>query len=147
MPLLCDHCAQDWRDVLPRIDVPTLVIGCDGSHVAPGSQRYIADQIPGAELHVFPSDVANSHFPFLENPAGVQRGGGGVPRAVTLSGVACRIVLTWNGVSLPRRTPPAAWGCRRTGYRPRRRRAGVRLTAREGAYHDGAVTLRASRRR
>ena len=53
----------------PRIDVPTLVIGCDGSHVAPSSQRFIADQIPGAELHVFPSDVANSHFPFLENPA------------------------------------------------------------------------------
>ena len=33
VPLLFDHCAQDWRDVLPRIDVPTLVIGCDGSHV------------------------------------------------------------------------------------------------------------------
>ena len=29
MPLLFDHCAQDWRDVLPRIDVPTLVIGCE----------------------------------------------------------------------------------------------------------------------
>jgi len=69
VPLLWDHCAQDWRDVLPRIDVPTLVIGCDGSHVAPSSQRFIADQIPGARLHVFGSDVANSHFPFLENPA------------------------------------------------------------------------------
>ena len=69
VPLLLDHCAQDWRDVLPRIDVPTLVIGCDGSHVDPSSQRYIADQIPGAELHVFATDVANSHFPFLENPA------------------------------------------------------------------------------
>jgi pimeloyl-ACP methyl ester carboxylesterase len=69
VPLLWDHCAQDWRDVLPRVDVPTLVIGCDGSHVAPSSQRYIAEQIPGAELHVFPVDVASSHFPFLENPA------------------------------------------------------------------------------
>ena len=69
VPLLWDHCAQDWRDVLPRIDVPTLVIGCDGSHVSPGSQRYIAEQIPGARLHVFGTDVANSHFPFLENPA------------------------------------------------------------------------------
>jgi pimeloyl-ACP methyl ester carboxylesterase len=69
VPLLWDICVQDWRDVLPRIDVPTLVIGCDGSHVAPSSQRYIAEQIPGAELHVFPVDVANSHFPFLENPA------------------------------------------------------------------------------
>jgi pimeloyl-ACP methyl ester carboxylesterase len=69
VPLLWDHCAQDWRDVLPRVDVPTLVIGCDGSHVDPASQRYIAEQIPGARLHVFGKDVASSHFPFLENPA------------------------------------------------------------------------------
>jgi pimeloyl-ACP methyl ester carboxylesterase len=69
VPLLWDHCAQDWRDVLPRIDVPTLVIGCEGSHVDPGSQRYIAEQIPGARLHVFGREVASSHFPFLENPA------------------------------------------------------------------------------
>lgn len=69
VPLLFDHCAQDWRDVLPRVDVPTLVIGCDGSHVSPGSQAFIASRIPGARLHVFPTDVANSHFPFLENPS------------------------------------------------------------------------------
>lgn len=68
VPLLFDHCAQDWRDVLPRIDVPTLVIGCDGSHVDPSLQRYIAEQIPNAGLHVFPTVVASSHFPFLENP-------------------------------------------------------------------------------
>lgn len=35
VPLWWDHCAQDWRDVLPRIDVPTLVIGCEGSHLPP----------------------------------------------------------------------------------------------------------------
>ncbi|SEE03829.1 Pimeloyl-ACP methyl ester carboxylesterase [Streptomyces misionensis] len=69
VPLLFDHCAQDWRDVLPRIDVPTLVIGCDGSHVHPRSQRFVAERIPGARLHVFPTSVANSHFPFLENPS------------------------------------------------------------------------------
>ncbi|MGW1253865.1 alpha/beta fold hydrolase [Streptomyces sp. NPDC002513] len=69
VPLLFDHCAQDWRDVLPRVDVPTLVIGCEGSHVHPRSQRFIAERIPDAHLHVFPSTVANSHFPFLENPS------------------------------------------------------------------------------
>jgi pimeloyl-ACP methyl ester carboxylesterase len=68
VPLFWDHCAQDWRDVLPRIDVPTLVIGCDGSHIDPSSQRYIADQIPGAQLHIIPAEVASSHFAFLENP-------------------------------------------------------------------------------
>ena len=68
VPLLFDHAAQDWRDVLARVDVPTLVLACDGSHVSPDSQRFIADRIPNAQLHVFPSDIANSHFPFLENP-------------------------------------------------------------------------------
>jgi len=67
-PLLFDHCVQDWRDVLPRIDVPTLVIGSEGSHVTPTSQRYIGAQIPGARVHIFPADVASSHFPFLQNP-------------------------------------------------------------------------------
>lgn len=69
VPLLFDHAAQDWRDVLPRIDRPTLVIGCEGSHVNPDSQRYIAERIPDARVHIFPREVANSHFPFLENPA------------------------------------------------------------------------------
>ncbi|MFJ6379304.1 alpha/beta fold hydrolase [Kitasatospora sp. NPDC092039] len=68
VPLLFDHCAQDWRDVLECVDVPTLVLGCEGSHVDPASQRFIAERIPGARLHVFPKSVASSHFPFLENP-------------------------------------------------------------------------------
>lgn len=68
VPLLFDHCAQDWRDVLPRIDIPTLVLGCDGSHVSPDSQRYIAERVPNAELHIFPVTEASSHFVFLENP-------------------------------------------------------------------------------
>ncbi|WP_327315686.1 alpha/beta fold hydrolase [Streptomyces sp. NBC_01235] len=33
----------------------------------PDSQRFIAEQIPDARLHVFPTEVASSHFPFLEN--------------------------------------------------------------------------------
>jgi pimeloyl-ACP methyl ester carboxylesterase len=44
------------------------VIGGEGSHIAPNCQRSIADQIPHAQLHIFPVDVASSHFPFLENP-------------------------------------------------------------------------------
>lgn len=67
-PLLFDHGAQDWRELLPTIAKPTLVLGCDGSHVAPESQRYVASRIPGALAHIFPREVASSHFPFLENP-------------------------------------------------------------------------------
>lgn len=67
-PLLFDHGAQDWRELLPTITAPTLVLGCDGSHVSPESQRYVASRIPGALVHIFPREVASSHFPFLENP-------------------------------------------------------------------------------
>ncbi|MFB7894280.1 alpha/beta fold hydrolase [Microbacterium sp. NPDC056044] len=69
VPLLFDHGVQDWRDVLPNIALPTLVVGSEGSHVSPDSQRAVAERIPGARLHVFPREVASSHFPFLENPA------------------------------------------------------------------------------
>ena len=68
-PLLFDHGAQDWRSLLPRIRIPTLVLGCDGSHVSPDSQRDVASRIPGSVVHIFPRDVASSHFPFLQNPA------------------------------------------------------------------------------
>lgn len=68
--LLVDHASQDWRDLLPRILVPSLVIGCVGSHVSPASQRYVADRIPDARLHVFDDGIARSHFPFLEDPEG-----------------------------------------------------------------------------
>lgn len=69
VPLLFDHATQDWRDLLPRFTVPTLVIGCEGSHVSVESQRYVAERTPDARLHVFGPDEASSHFPFLENPA------------------------------------------------------------------------------
>lgn len=66
--LLLDHVMQDWRDVLPRIDRPTLVVGGRVSHVAPASQEWIAAQVPGARLRVFDADEGGSHFPFVEQP-------------------------------------------------------------------------------
>lgn len=66
--LLIDHVMQDWRDVLPRIDVPTLVIGGEVSHVAPSSQEWSAAQIPGARLRVFTREEGGAHFAFFESP-------------------------------------------------------------------------------
>lgn len=66
--LLLDHVMQDWRDVLPRIDRPTLVVGGRVSHVAPASQEWIAGQVPGARLRVFEAVEGGSHFPFVEQP-------------------------------------------------------------------------------
>lgn len=75
--LVLDHVMQDWRSVLPRVDVPTLVTGGEQSHVDATSQRWIAGQIPGARLHVFGPDEGGDHFPFFEDPkafAGVVTG-------------------------------------------------------------------------
>jgi pimeloyl-ACP methyl ester carboxylesterase len=37
--------------------------------VHPRSQQFVARRIPDARLHVFPTTVASSHFPFLEAPS------------------------------------------------------------------------------
>jgi non-heme chloroperoxidase len=66
--LLVDSCCQDWRDVIPRIDIPTIVFGATKSLFNPRSQRWIASQIPGARAHIFEESEGGSHFMFMENP-------------------------------------------------------------------------------
>jgi pimeloyl-ACP methyl ester carboxylesterase len=66
--LLLDHIMQDWRDVLPLIDVPTLVLAGEVSHVDPASQRWTAEHIPGARLRVFTAAEGGAHFAFFQNP-------------------------------------------------------------------------------
>ncbi len=66
--LLLSHCTNDWRDVLLRIDRPTLVVGGSVSHVDPRSQRYIQGQIAGARYHEFTAEAGGAHFPFVEAP-------------------------------------------------------------------------------
>lgn len=66
--LVFDHVLQDWRDVLPTIDVPVLVIGGEVSHVAASSQEWIASVIPGAEVRILTREEGGSHFPFFERP-------------------------------------------------------------------------------
>jgi non-heme chloroperoxidase len=59
-----DDFQQDWRDVLPAIAVPTLVVTGAHSKIFPiESIRYLADHIPGARLEVFPN---SGHVPFIE---------------------------------------------------------------------------------
>ena len=66
--LLLDHIMQDWRDVLPGIDVPSLVLAGEVSHVAPASQAWTAAHIPGARLRTFTKAEGGAHFPFYEEP-------------------------------------------------------------------------------
>lgn len=59
-----NHGSLDWRDVIGRITLPTLVIGGKHSHVNPQSQAWIHQQIPGARLEIF--DQGGAHFMFIE---------------------------------------------------------------------------------
>ncbi len=67
--LLYNHCHQDWRDVLPRIDRPSLFIGGKASLVPTTCIAWNASQVPGAKLEIFEVDEKGSHFMFIENPA------------------------------------------------------------------------------
>ena len=64
--LLLDHATLDWRDLIPRIDVPTLVIGGAVSHVNPLSQQWIASRIRNSKLTIISAAERGSHFPFVE---------------------------------------------------------------------------------
>jgi non-heme chloroperoxidase len=71
--LLYNHAHQDWRDVIPRITIPTLVIGGRVSNVPWRSQEWIASQIKGAKLRIFEEHEGGSHFMFIENPTEFNR--------------------------------------------------------------------------
>ncbi|MEL6348303.1 MAG: alpha/beta hydrolase [Myxococcota bacterium] len=66
--LLHDHCVLDWRTEIQQIRVPTLVIGGEASIFSAQSQRWIASQIPGAQVEIFEADQGGSHFMFVNNP-------------------------------------------------------------------------------
>ena len=66
--LLFNHSTQDWRDLITRIQIPTLIIGGASSVVPEVSQRWIHSQIPNSLMEIFPTDAGGHHFAFLENP-------------------------------------------------------------------------------
>jgi non-heme chloroperoxidase len=66
--LLIDHASKDWRDVLPRITVPSLVIAGAVSVFPAKGIEGVARQIPGAESYTFTAEEKGSHFMFWENP-------------------------------------------------------------------------------
>jgi non-heme chloroperoxidase len=66
--LLLDHASNDWRDILPTINVPTLVVGAKGSIFGAQGLEWIASQIKGAKCEIFEKEDGGSHFMFWENP-------------------------------------------------------------------------------
>ena len=67
--LLYHHATQDWRDLIPRLELPTLVVGGRVSVVPWQSQEWVAAQIPGARLEIFEEDEGGNHFMFIEGHA------------------------------------------------------------------------------
>jgi non-heme chloroperoxidase len=61
-----NHGTQDWRDVIPRIDIPTLVVGGRVSAVPWKSQCWIHKQINGSRLEIFEKKDGGGHFMFIE---------------------------------------------------------------------------------
>lgn len=67
--LAYNHWHMDWRDLIPRINLPTLIISGRASAAAPWkSQKWIHRQIKGSQLEVFEEAEGGQHFMFIENP-------------------------------------------------------------------------------
>jgi non-heme chloroperoxidase len=66
--LIYNHCHQDWRDVMARINIPTLYIGGRVSLVPWKGVTWAASQTPNARLEIFEEAEGGQHFMFVENP-------------------------------------------------------------------------------
>jgi pimeloyl-ACP methyl ester carboxylesterase len=69
--LMFSNATQDWRDLLPSITVPALVIGGGASLFSPASIENLAAVIPGAVVRIISAADRGSHLSFLENPSAV----------------------------------------------------------------------------
>ena len=66
--LLYNLCHTDWRDLVPRIKLSTLIISGRASAVPWKSQECIHRQIKGSQFEVFEESEGGQHFMFIENP-------------------------------------------------------------------------------
>ncbi len=71
--LLYHHSTHDWRDLIPRITLPSLVVGGRASTVPWKSQVWIGRQIKGARTEIFEENEGGNHFMFMENPTKFNR--------------------------------------------------------------------------
>jgi pimeloyl-ACP methyl ester carboxylesterase len=71
--LMFSNATQDWRDLLPGITVPALVIGGGASTFSAGAIENLAAAIPGAVVAIISAADRGSHLSFLENPSAVNR--------------------------------------------------------------------------
>ena len=64
--LMADHTRQDWRDLLPHLDLPSLVlVGVRDATLDHHGAEAVADLVPGAATVFF---ERSGHAPFLDEP-------------------------------------------------------------------------------
>lgn len=66
--LFYSNAHQDWRDLLSRITIPTLLIVGRASLVSVASHEWSHQQIKDSQLVIFEKEEGGNHFSFLENP-------------------------------------------------------------------------------
>jgi non-heme chloroperoxidase len=66
--LMYNHWHMDWRDLIPRINLPTLIVSGRVSIIPWKSQERIHHQIKGSQFEVFEEAEGGQHFMFIENP-------------------------------------------------------------------------------
>jgi non-heme chloroperoxidase len=62
------HAHVDWRDLIPRINLPTLIISGRASAIPWKSQEWIHRKIKGSQFEIFEESEGGQHFMFIENP-------------------------------------------------------------------------------
>ncbi|MBY8870798.1 alpha/beta hydrolase [Micromonospora sp. PLK6-60] len=63
--LMFDYVYSDWRDVIPRIALPTLIVGATRSHIPVSVQEWLHRTIPDSQLAVLRD---RAHLLFYEEP-------------------------------------------------------------------------------
>ena len=66
--LFHELCMGDWRKLISRINIPTLVIGGRVSSTPWRSQEWIHKTIPGSAMKIFEGEEGGGHLMFIENP-------------------------------------------------------------------------------
>ena len=66
--LLQSASTDDWRDLVPKIDIPTLILAGKASIVPLASQEWIQHNVKDSRLIAFEEKEGGYHFMFWENP-------------------------------------------------------------------------------
>lgn len=65
--LFFNNICQDLRDILPRLDMPTLFIAGKNSNLPWQSHQWMSQQVHDGQVYIFEASEGGDHFVFVEN--------------------------------------------------------------------------------